>query len=176
MKTTFAALALVILASASSFAQTADWKRLEGQNSGVRTRTVMAVKDVAAWRKVWTQHKPDTAVPAVNFETESVVVVFLGETRTAGVKVEITVQQDSLSANRVNVFYREVRPAKTGFAATVITYPFAMVKLAKADTVAIEADGAVNIPESHRAPENPADARKMRALVGMLAVPSFDQR
>lgn len=173
-KTTFAAIAALLLSVAASAQTVGSWDKLEGQRSGIAERRVVAVSDTASWEKVWKEHSADAPVPSVDFSKENVVAVFLGETRTAGVKIEIVVQNDMIDANRLNVFYKEVRSASKPFAAQKICRPFAMVKVRKAAVVSFEPDGRVSIPESVKAPKNPRDDSKVRALLETL--PSFDGR
>lgn len=173
-KTTFAAIAALLLSVAASAQTVGSWSKLEGQRSGIAERRMVAVSDTASWEKVWKEHSAEAPVPAVDFSKESVVAVFLGETRAAGVKIEIVVQNDMIDANRLNVFYKETRSAAKGFSAQVISRPFAMVKVRKAATVSFEANGLVSIPENMKAPKNPRDDSKVRALLETL--PSFDGR
>lgn len=175
MKTPLAAIAALLLLSLSASAQVVGrWTKLEGQHSGISERRLVAVSDKASWEKVWSEHSSGAPVPAVDFTQESVVAVFLGETKAAGVKIEIVVQDDMIDASRLNVFYKEVRSAAKGFAAQVICRPYAMVKVRKAATVAFEVNGRVSIPENMKAPKNPRDDSKVRALLETL--PSFDGR
>lgn len=173
-KTTFAAIAALLLSVAASAQVIGPWSKLEGQHSRISERRTVAVTDSAAWEKVWKEHDASAPVPAVNFNEESVVAVFLGQTQAAGVKIEIVVQNDAIDANRLNVFYKEVRSASKGFAAQVICQPFAMVKVRKASLVSFEVNGRVSIPENIPAPKNPRDNTKFRALLETL--PSFDGR
>lgn len=173
IKPLLAVIAAALL-SLSASAQVGSWAKLEGQNSRIAEARTVAVADAASWEKVWKEHS-DEAVPVVDFSKESVVAVFLGETRTAGVKIDIVVQNDMIDSNRLNVFYKEVRPAAKPFAAMKICQPFAMVKVRKAAVVSFEADKLVSIPvEKAHAPANPRDNTKFRALLETL--PSFDGR
>jgi len=172
-KTTFAAIAALLLSVAAS-AQVGSWSKIEGQRSRIAEARTVAVSDKAAWEKVWAEHDASAPVPAVDFNQESVVAVFLGETKAAGVKIEIVVQNDMIDANRLNVFYKEVRSASRGFAAQVTCRPFAMVKVRKASTVSFEVNSRVSIPETVQAPKNPRNDVKFRAL--LEALPSFDGR
>ena len=119
-KTTFAAIAALLLSVAASAQVVGSWSRLEGQHSRISELRTVAVTDAKAWEKVWKEHDASAPVPAVNFNEESVVAVFLGETKAAGVKIEIVVQNDMIDASRLNVFYKEVRSASKGFSAQVI--------------------------------------------------------
>jgi len=172
-KTALVAIAALLVSVAAS-AQVGPWSKLEGQHSRITSARTIAVSDMAAWEKVWKEHDASAPVPAVNFSEESVVAVFLGETRAAGVKIEIVVQNDMIDANRLNVFYKEVRSASKGFSAQIMCRPFAMVKVRKASTVSFEANGRVSIPENMQAPKNPRDNTKVRAMLETL--PSFDGR
>ena len=174
IKTTFAAIAALLLSVAASAQTVGAWSTLEGQHSRIAERRTVAVADKASWEKVWSEHSAGTPAPAVNFNEESVVAVFLGETKAAGVKIEIVVQNDMIDANRLNVFYKEVRSAAKPFAAQMVCRPFAMVKVRKAATVSFEVNGRVSIPENMKAPKNPRDDSKVRALLENL--PSFDGR
>ncbi len=173
IKPILAVIAAALLSVAAS-AQVGSWEKLEGQHSRIAERRAVAVTDSAAWEKVWKEHDASAPVPAVDFSKESVVAVFLGETQNGGVKIEIVVQNDMIDSNRLNVFYKEVRPASKPFAAAVMCRPFAMVKVRKAATVAFEANGTMSIPEKTKAPKNPRDDSKVRAL--LEALPSFDGR
>lgn len=173
-KPTFAVLAALLLSVAASAQIVGPWSKLEGQRSSIADRRMVAVSDKAAWEQVWKEHSADAPVPAVDFSKESVVAVFLGETRAAGVKIEIVVQDDMIDANRLNVFYKEIRSAAKPFAAQMVCRPFAMVKVRKAATVSFEVNGRVSIPENRTAPKNPRDDSKVRAL--LEALPSFDGR
>ncbi len=176
MKTTLSAVAALILAVSASAQVVGKWDKLEGQHSRITERRAVVVADEAAWEKVWKEHDQNAPVPAVNFSEESVVAVFLGETNTAGLKVQIVVQKDMLDENRLNVFYKEVRPAAKPFAAAMVCQPFAMVKVRKASVISIEADGRLSIPEKKAAPANPRDTAKVRALLETIQIPSFDGR
>lgn len=174
IKPLLAVLAAALLSVSASAQVPGSWAKLEGQNSRIVDARTVAVADAASWEKVWKEHSEE-AVPAVDFSKESVVAVFLGETRTAGVKIEIVVQNDMIDSNRLNVFYKKVRPASKPFAAMKICQPFAMMKVRKAAVVSFEADTLVSIPvEKTKAPANPRDNTKFRALLETL--PSFDGR
>lgn len=171
MRNLLAAAALLLAVNASAQAK---WEKLEGRRSGIKALRTVAVQDAGAWEKVWREHDQNAPVPAVNFAEEGVVAVFLGEKQTAGVKVEVVVQNDMIDANRLNVFYKEVRTAAKPFAAAVMSQPYMIVKVRKAAVVAFEADGRVSIPEQAKTPANPLDTTRMRILLMSLDAPSFD--
>lgn len=169
-----ALLALALLAAA---APAHAWERLDGQYSGVKNFHTQAVADEAAWKELWARHAPGQPVPEVQFDREQVAAVFLGQTLTGGVSVDVTVQPDPLDASRIVVFYKPVnKDSRRGFATTVISHPFAIVKTRRAAAVVFEQNARVSIPEADRKPSNPVDGRRLNILIETLGVPSFDGR
>jgi hypothetical protein len=169
-----AAFLALALSAAASAQVGAPWNKLEGQHSRISERRAIAVSDEAAWEKVWKEHDAAAPVPAVDFEKENVVAIFLGQTPNAGAKIEIVIQDDMIDSNRLNVFYKEVRSASKPFSAGMICQPFAMVKIRKAAIVSFEQNARVSIPENIKPPKNPRDGSVVRALLENL--PSFDGR
>ena len=117
---------------------------------------------------------PPLPSPFVIFIKEGAVGGFLRGDEGRRSEDEIVVQNDMVDANRLNVFYKEVRSSSKSFAAQMICRPFAMVKVRKAAVVSFEVNGRVSIPENMKAPKNPRDDSKVRAL--LEALPSFDGR
>lgn len=163
-----------VLLAASPVLAAEDWTKYEGQRSGIREARFVGVTDQAAWEKLWREHDASAPVPAVDFSKESVAAVFLGERATGGIKIDLVIQADPLDPARLNAFYKENRSSK-GFAITMISHPYLIVKVRKASVIAFEANQRVGVPVT-RAPENPRDERKVNALIGELAVPAFDGR
>lgn len=172
MKKLLAGLLLILAASARA-QQAAPKPFLEGQHSGVKESKAVAVQDEAKWKEIWREHDASAPAPEIDFSKENVVVVFVGRTPTAGVKVTIVVQQDPLDPNRLNVFYRETI-VKKGFSAQVQSEPYAMVKVPRAGTIDVEKDVPVSIPErrpgADRQPQY--DDTRVKALIERM--PSFD--
>ncbi|HXT02079.1 MAG TPA: hypothetical protein VN915_15490 [Elusimicrobiota bacterium] len=165
MKRLLAALALILAVNAS--AQQQPTKTLvEGQHSGVKAPLAVAVQDSRKWTEIWKQHGASEPAPAVDFSLNSVVVVFLGQTETAGVKVTVVVQQDPIDSSRLNVFYRRT-VAKKAMSAQVQCQPYAMVLVPHADTIDIEADAPASIPERANAPaaKQADSAKRVKALL-----------
>lgn len=162
-KAAFAVISTLILAATASAQIVGAWTRLEGQHSLIPERRTVAVTDALAWERLWKEHDANAPVPEVNFDEESVVVVFLGETRTAGTKVDVVVQNDTSDPSRLNVFYRAVLSAQS-FTAQMICRPFVMLKVRKVAVVAFEMNGRMSIPENpeaSRTARNDAKIRKM---------------
>ena len=64
---------------------------------------------------------------AADGKTSTDTTLYLVDPKSAGVKIEIVVQNDMIDANRLNVFYKEVRSASKPFSAGMICQPFAFV-------------------------------------------------
>lgn len=173
MKTLLASLFLTLALNASAQVQTKSW--LEGQHSGVKQPMAAVIHDAHEWRAIWRRHDVSQPAPDVDFSRTNVVVVFLGQTETSGVKVTVVVQQDPLDSNRLNVFYRRT-VTKKGFSAQVECQPFAMVKVPAAAAVDVEADGQVSVPEHAEvlASRTRDDGKKVHALIEGLEHLSFD--
>jgi hypothetical protein len=172
MKNLLAALALILAVNANAQVQKS-W--LEGQHSGVKEPLAVAVQDPQKWDEIWRQHAGSEPKPEIDFAQTSVVVVFLGQTETSGVKVTVVVQQDLLDSSRINVFYRRTA-TKKGFSAQVECQPYAMVKVPHAATIDVEADAPMSIPEAAKAPATtkPDAAKRVHALIKGFENPSFD--
>ncbi len=168
-----ALLGLALLAAA---APAAAWDRLDGQYSGVRTLHTEAVTDEASWKALWARHAPDQPIPQVSFDSEQVAAVFLGQTRSAGVTVDVDVMNDPLDPSRLVVFYQPVRPSRAGFAASVVATPFAFIKTRRASAVVFEQNAPVGVPGAGAPPANPVDGRRVRTQLESLVAPSFDGR
>lgn len=173
MKTFLFVLALTLASSARAQQVVSNWQRLEGQHSGVKETMAVAVQDPQKWQEIWRRHDASAPVPKVDFDHETVIVVFVGERRTSGVTVQIVVQKDPIDSNRLNVFYSEVVTKKV-FSAQVQCQPYAFVKVPKAATIDLEPNGRMSIPEAVPADAPQLDQRKMRALTDGIANPSFD--
>lgn len=163
-----------VLLAASPILASEDWSKIEGQRSGIAEARFVGVTDQAAWEKLWREHDARSPVPAVDFTKESVAAVFLGERASGGIKIDLVIQADPLDATRLNAFYKEIRSSK-GFAITMISHPYLIVKVRKASVIAFEANQRVGVPAAG-APANPRDERKVKALLGDMTAPAFDGR
>jgi hypothetical protein len=170
MKIPLSALALILAVNAN--AQTKSW--LEGQHSGVKEPLAVAIQNPQQWSEIWHRHDASEPVPDVDFTKQSVVVVFLGETKTAGVKVTVVVQPDPLDSNRINVFYR-LTAGNKGLSAQVRCEPYAMIKIPRAAVIDVEREGQVGVPENGSPQAKPKrDKRKFHILIKGLESPSFE--
>ena len=116
------------MAAAMAIAQTP--RTIEkGEQSNVDAPKQVVVRDAAAWRALWQQHAPDRPLPAVDFDKESVVAVFLGSKPTAGYNV--TIVSTTEGGGALVVKYREARPKPGGITAQVLTFPYHIVAIPK---------------------------------------------
>ena len=55
----------------------------KGSRSGLRERKFVVIKTANEWKELWSSHVlgsiPPKALPSVDFQTEMIVAVFLGE-------------------------------------------------------------------------------------------------
>jgi hypothetical protein len=103
-----------------------------GGVSGVMQPRQVVVRAADDWDTLWRQHAgADAPVPAVDFDREMVVGVFLGARNTGGYAVEITGVEEA--AGKVVVHYTETTPGRDMMLAQVITSPFHLVKVPRSD-------------------------------------------
>jgi hypothetical protein len=103
----------------------------KGDQSNIDDARRVLVRTDAEWTTLWRQHHPDKPRPAVDFSKEMVVGVFMGSRPNAGFSTAI------VSATAANgaliVRYSEKVPAPGGISAQVLTFPFHLVAIPKAD-------------------------------------------
>lgn len=100
--------------------------------SGVKKARNAAVLDQAAWAELWNQHvagnSPAPALPAVDFGTQMVVAVFLGERANGCASVAISGVASSGAA--LQVAYQEGKPPADNVSCTqVVSAPAHLVRL-----------------------------------------------
>ncbi len=100
-----------------------------GDFSNVDESRQVVVRSSAEWAALWRQHTPDRTRPAVDFNREMVLGVFLGSRPSAGFSTEVASVSDAEAGLLVR--YREKRPVGGGAAAQVIVSPFHLVALSK---------------------------------------------
>ena len=117
---------------ASSGAQGGSMRVIDrGAQSGIDDARQVVARTAAEWTSLWRQHAPDRPAPAVDFAREMVAGVFFGSQNTGGYAIEI-VGAAPKGGNLV-VQYRETRPGPDAIAAQVITSPFHLAALPRAD-------------------------------------------
>lgn len=83
----------------------------EGEGSAAKAARSALISNQADWERLWAEHSPGTAAPAVDFEKEQVVAVFAkGTSGSGGVAVD-----EILSNNaRVVLHFRTIKPGIVG--------------------------------------------------------------
>jgi hypothetical protein len=101
-----------------------------GGFSGIGIRINYVIDDLETWETLWNDiHNTSTSVPEtpfVNFTSEVVIAVFLGEFVTGGYLVQITRIIPSLTGFTVHV--REEHPGPNCIVTMSITRPYHIVK------------------------------------------------
>lgn len=115
----------------------------QGLDSGITTFRFEVVLDQAAWDALWLQHTgggtgPSTPAPAVDFSTEMVIGVWLGNRPTGGyaARIEAVVPAQILGAPGapagVAVSIREDQPNPKAVVTQAVTRPFHIVRAPRA--------------------------------------------
>ena len=103
----------------------------KGDQSNVDDARQVLVRNEAEWTRLWQQHNPDRPRPKVDFSKEMVVAVFMGSRPNAGFSTTIT---SAMAANGALVVrYKETMPAAGGVSAQILTFPYHIVAIGKAD-------------------------------------------
>src|SRR5262245_53835284 len=99
---------------------------LKGYTSGVREPLKVVIQTQDEWNSLWKRHSSVQATsspaPQVDFATEMVAVIFLGEKRTGGYDVEIIKAERNDSS--LCFYYRERSPSPGGVVIQVMTQPY----------------------------------------------------
>jgi hypothetical protein len=101
----------------------------KGISSQIDVARQAAVQSDAEWNTLWSQHAGARVRPAVDFNKEMVLAVFLGARPTAGFSVEIVGAREEGGA--LVVSYRESRPPSGSVTAQVLTSPYHLVAVPK---------------------------------------------
>ena len=101
-------------------------------SSDIRTETTYVIRDAQTLRQVWQQlFHGRREVPAIDFTTQMVVIVALGEKPTAGYGAKIT--GFSRNGGGIVVHVTAFAPGAGCATATVLTYPVAVARLRSHD-------------------------------------------
>jgi hypothetical protein len=103
----------------------------KGDQSNVEDAKQALVRTDAEFKQLWQQHAPDRPPPKVDFSKEMVVAVFMGSRPNAGFSTTIT---SAMAANGALVVrYTETMPGPGTVSAQILTFPYHIVAIAKAD-------------------------------------------
>ncbi len=125
-----------------------------GTASGIRTLTLVVIRNPAEWTRVWHQHAEgargkDAAEPTIDFTQQMVIAVFAGE---VGLDTRVTIIKIVQDKQRLQVVYRigAPQPGPTPLDLSAAT-PFHIVRLARTPhpvtfVPAVEKDTYCHIP------------------------------
>jgi hypothetical protein len=103
----------------------------KGDQSNVEDAKRVLVRTEAEWATLWRQHAPDRPMPVVDFSKEMVVGVFMGSRPNAGFSTAVTMTTTGNGA--LIVKYTDTAPPPGAITAQVLTFPYHLVAIAKAD-------------------------------------------
>jgi hypothetical protein len=123
----------MIAAGAVMFAQERAASRTieKGDQSNVDDAKQVLVRTDAEWTALWRQHAPDRPKPKIDFSKEMVVGVFMGSRPNAGFSTAVTMTTAANGA--LIVKYTETVPARGILSAQVLTFPYHLIAIPKAD-------------------------------------------
>mgnify|MGYP001627120910 CR=1 FL=1 len=111
----------------------AEWK---GNHCGITEPKRVVITDPKEWSEIWKQiHRgkiPIPEVPAIDFNKNMVLAVFMGQKPTSGYAIQIT--EVAHSNGEVVAKLKETAPAKGAIVLQVLTQPFQIVVVPKVDT------------------------------------------
>lgn len=107
----------------------------KGYRSGIRESLQTVIRNQTEWQKLWQRHtssqpKPPPP-PAMDFKSEMVAAVFLGEKPTGGYGVEIV--RVERNHGTFTVLYKESEPPPGAMTTQALTQPFHIVRIPATD-------------------------------------------
>jgi len=100
---------------------------------GMTDSIFIAIKDENSLNEIYNLigkgRMPELEAPAIDFEKETVIALFLGEKTSGG--YSITVKQIENINDKVNVVYKVTSPKPGDMVTSVMTQPYCIIKMAK---------------------------------------------
>jgi PrcB C-terminal len=110
---------------------------VKGSRSGVREPLQIVIRNQADWDALWKRHVSietnSPPPPAIDFNKQIVIGVFLGEKPTGGYDVEIIRTEQSDSA--LVIHYREKSPLPGSIVIQAVTQPFHIIQVVRDDSL-----------------------------------------
>jgi len=100
-----------------------------GDASEQQTSRQVTIRTAAEWKTLWKEHAPTEKMPAVDFNEDMVVGIFLGTKPSAGHEVEIVGVR--AEEKDLIVEYVQKQPGRGTLAAQILTEPYHLVSLPK---------------------------------------------
>jgi len=101
----------------------------KGEQSNVEDPRQVVVRSEAEWTRLWQEHAPDRQRPTIDFSTETVIGVFMGNRPNAGFSTAVVSATEGGGA--LIVRYAETMPRPGAITAQVITFPYHLVAIPK---------------------------------------------
>jgi hypothetical protein len=103
----------------------------KGDQSAIESPTQAIARTQAEWAALWNKHNFNREPPTVDFSKEMVVAVFMGSRPNAGYSITII---SSLAVKGVLIVrYKETSPAPGTMSAQILTFPYHIVAVPKAE-------------------------------------------
>jgi PrcB C-terminal len=103
----------------------------KGDQSNIDDAKQVLVRTEAEWTKLWQQHATGRPKPSVDFSKEMVVGLFMGSRPNAGFSTAVV--SATAGNGALIVRYTETMPAAGSVSAQILTFPFHLVAIPKAD-------------------------------------------
>ena len=103
----------------------------KGDQSNIDETKQVLVRSDAEWTALWLQHAGDRPKPKIDFAKEMVVGVFMGSRPNAGYSTAVV--STTAAAGVLMVRYSETKPAPGAVTAQILTFPYHIVAIPKAD-------------------------------------------
>jgi len=103
----------------------------KGDQSNLEDAKQVLVRTEAEWIALYRQHNFDRPPPKIDFSKDMVVAVFMGSRPNAGFSTAVV--SATAAAGVLMVRYSETRPAPGTLAAQILTFPYHIVAIPKAD-------------------------------------------
>jgi hypothetical protein len=111
----------------------------EGATSGVQTdmTSIYRLDTQEAWHKFWLEHsqniQPSEAAPTINFEKDMVVAIVDADQPSSG--YQLTIDQLQAVDDKLYVFATRTQPGAGCVSLGMISQPFVIIQLPKADLI-----------------------------------------
>ena len=103
----------------------------KGDQSNVDEAKRVLVRTDAELKTLWQQHAPDRPLPKIDLSKEMIVAVFMGSRPNAGFSTAVV--SATAAAGVLMVRYSETKPGPGTVAAQILTFPYHIVAIPKAD-------------------------------------------
>jgi hypothetical protein len=108
----------------------------KGDQSNIESSTQVLVRNEGEWAALWRRHATGRDQPSVDFTKEMVAGVFMGSRPSAGFSTAIITSMEVKSV--LVVRYTETLPPPGAITAQVLTFPYHLVAIPRADVTEVK--------------------------------------